>query len=61
MKSLVAAVKKAFVTPTAQELAQREHAEASRELLAALSHRERADALVHYHTARVRRLQAAIK
>lgn len=61
MKRIFAAVQKAFAVPTAQELAQREHAEASRQLLVALTAREHAEAQVNYHTARVMRLRQSLK
>lgn len=45
-------------TPTPREIAAREQAQAERELLAAHSAREFADAMVTYHQERIERLRA---
>lgn len=55
------AIKEVFVKPPVSKLMKNELEDARRSLLEALTAREYAEALVSYHTARVARLDAALK
>lgn len=55
------AIKEIFVKPSVTKLMKDELEDARRSLLDALTSREYAEALVSYHTARVARLDTALK
>ena len=54
---MIEAITQAFRTPTAKEMAQRELANAERELLQAQTLRDYANSTVAYHQARITRLR----
>lgn len=57
MKKLFTSIQTALRQPTARELAEREYAEAQRQLLAARTDLDRANATVVYRTNQTRRLE----
>ena len=61
MTAFINAIKRALRTPSAQELAVQELAEAKRQLLSALTARDYATAMVKYHSDRITRLEGGVQ